>query len=87
MQLFLDSSALAKRYISELGSDVVNSHCKNASQITISIISVVEILSVFNRLKREKRLTPKVYRALKNSFLNDISEARLTQFYSSNEHR
>jgi predicted nucleic acid-binding protein len=37
MKIFLDSSALAKRYIPEKGSDKVITVCKKADELDISI--------------------------------------------------
>lgn len=77
MRIFLDSSALAKRYLRESGTDAINSLCRKSSEILLSVLSVPEMLSAFNRLLRERHISKKQYRQLKNNFLNDVSETTL----------
>ena len=77
MRVFLDSSALAKRYIREPGTEEVNELCRNASEILVSVISVPEIHSALNRTVRLGKLSKTQYRQLKHSFLNDVSEATI----------
>ncbi len=45
MKLFIESSALAKRYIEEVGSDEVREKCREATEIIISVITSSEVLS------------------------------------------
>lgn len=75
MRLFLDTSALAKRYISEGGSDFVLMRCSEAEEILLSVICIPEIVSGLNRLKRERKLTRYRYRQLKEEFAADLAEA------------
>jgi uncharacterized protein len=77
MHLFLDSSALAKRYIEEPGSEVVLHYCQEASDIIVSVLCIPEIISAFNRLKKDKHLTSKQYRSLKTSLIQDIEQAAI----------
>lgn len=80
MRLFLDSSALAKRYISEGGSDLVLMRCSEADEILLSLICIPEIVSGLNRLKREGKLTHHQYRQLKGEFAGDLAEATVLDF-------
>jgi predicted nucleic acid-binding protein len=75
MRLFLDSSALAKRYVQESGTNRILSHLSEASEVGLSSIAVVELLSAFNRLRREGKLGPRDYKALKKELATDIKEA------------
>jgi predicted nucleic acid-binding protein len=75
MRIYLDSSALAKRYIKEPGSERVLQICSEASEIYLSILSIPELISAFNRLKREGKLQPKVYQQLKKEMSKDVNEA------------
>ncbi len=75
MRLVLDSSALAKRYISEPGSDAVLAACRAANEIVLSVICVPEILSALNRLRRAGELSDADYLQLKQDFAADIDEA------------
>ena len=54
---FLDTSAVVKRYVDEVGSAWI--HGITASEmITVSRITLVEVLSAFSRLKRESKTDP-----------------------------
>jgi predicted nucleic acid-binding protein len=75
MRIFFDSSALAKRYVRENGSDVVLQWCDQATELCLSGIALPEIISAFCRLQREKLITPLQYRQLKTMFMADIADA------------
>jgi uncharacterized protein len=77
MKLFLDSSALAKRYILEDGSDRVAAHCRNATEIILSVLCIPELISGLNRLIREGKLERDLYLEIKGDFLADLRQARL----------
>ena len=55
MKLFLDTSALAKRYIAEQGSDGVLRLCREAEQLAVSVICLPEMISTLNRLVQEQQ--------------------------------
>jgi len=75
MRVFFDSSAFAKRYISEAGTDAVLDWCDRATEIGLSGIALPEIISAFCRLHREARITDAQYRQLKSLLLSDIEDA------------
>jgi predicted nucleic acid-binding protein len=77
MRVFLDSSALAKKYIEEKGSERILALWKEAEEIALSILCVPEVLSACNRLLREKKLDREDYQAVKRGFLRDIEETTL----------
>ena len=77
MLAFFDSSAFAKRYVQEVGSDDVLLWCEQASEIGLSGIALPEIISAFCRLLREKRISRKQYHALKVSLLEDVRDVAL----------
>jgi predicted nucleic acid-binding protein len=77
MHLFLDTSALAKRYVEEPGSEEVALLCMKAGELAISVLCVPEMISTLRRLLRERRLTPKEYDGLRESFLLDVADAEL----------
>ncbi len=66
MKLFLDSSALVKRYIEEEGSIKVAERCNKADEIAVCIICIAEVLSACNRLLREKKSNLEQYKWIKN---------------------
>lgn len=74
-RLVLDSSALAKKYLREAGSERVAQLCSVTDEIILSVICLPEVLSGMNRLKRDRLLSPAQYRQLKQSFLRDIEQA------------
>ena len=49
MRIALDSSALAKRYVSESGTPRVLELCAQATEVVVSVLCVPEILSGLNR--------------------------------------
>lgn len=79
MKLFLDTSALAKRYISEQGSDKVLGLCRNAQQLAVSVICLPEMISTLNRLVRDRRLSRAKYQVLKQTLLEDLAGADLCE--------
>ena len=79
MKLFLDTSALAKRYIAEQGSDTVLGLCREAEQLAVSVICLPEMISTLNRLVRERRLSRAKYQVLKQTLLGDLAGADLCE--------
>jgi predicted nucleic acid-binding protein len=77
MNIFFDSSAWAKRYIAEKGSDEIESICLKAENVTLSILCIPEIISAFTRLKREGKVTLNQYKQLQKSLYKDIEDVRL----------
>jgi predicted nucleic acid-binding protein len=77
MRVFFDSSAFAKRYVREEGSELVLSWCDQATELCLSAIALPEIISAFCRLQREKQITPLQYRHLKAMLMADIIDAAI----------
>ncbi len=75
MRVFFDSSAFAKRYVREEGSELVLSWCDQATELCLSGIALPEIISAFCRLQRENRITPLQYRHLKAMLIADVVDA------------
>ena len=74
MRVFFDSSAFAKRYLGETGSDAVIKWCDKATEIVLSGIALPEIVSAFCRLRREGHLSEVQYRQLKGLLMADIAD-------------
>ena len=53
MKLSVDSSSLAKRYVQENGSEEIDNHLQQASELALCIILMPEIISGLNRRLRE----------------------------------
>lgn len=77
MRVFFDSSAFAKRYISEAGTDKVLVWCDRATEIGLSAIALPEIISAFCRLRRDGRIDDTQYRQLKTLLLADIEDVAI----------
>jgi predicted nucleic acid-binding protein len=75
VKTFFDSSAFAKRYVEEAGSQIVDDLCYNATEISVSVICVPEIISAANRRLREKKLSHPDYVSIKQHLSDDIRDA------------
>jgi predicted nucleic acid-binding protein len=58
MILYLDASALVKRYISENGSEQVNSWIGEAEMVVTGLITRVEVAAAIARAQRMKLIRP-----------------------------
>ena len=79
MKVFFDTSAFAKRYIAETGSDKVQNLCEKAERLAVSVICLPEILSTLTRLTREAKLTQAQYNMLKTNVLADLGDAEICE--------
>lgn len=79
MKLFLDTSALAKRYVAEPGSDKVATACQQADSLVVSVICLPELISTLSRLVRDKRLAKPAYRKLKGDAMADLADMDICQ--------
>jgi len=75
MKTYVDSSAFAKRFVDEPGSDKIESVCARASQLGLSVICVPEVISALNRRRRERSVTKCQYAEAKRHLLDDIRDA------------
>jgi predicted nucleic acid-binding protein len=83
MKLVLDSSALAKRYIQEFGSERLDILLQNASELALCIILIPEMVSGLNRRIREGALDLADYRTVRKQLLNDVRDAVILQITAS----
>jgi predicted nucleic acid-binding protein len=77
LRIFFDSSAFAKRYVSEEGTDAVVQWCNRAAEIALSGIALPELISAFCRLRRESKISDGQYQQLKDSLFADIEDAAI----------
>lgn len=87
MRILLDSSALAKRYVFEPGTEQVLRRCREADEIVLSVLCVPELVSAFNRLRREGALSASRYRRLKRDLAADLEQATIVDLTPSVVHR
>lgn len=79
MKIFLDTSAFAKRYVAERGSDKVMALCEEADCLLVSVICLPELISTLSRLVREKKLSKVDYRQLKTDAMADLADIDICQ--------
>ena len=77
MKVFFDSSALAKRYITERGSDGVDAICLKADRLGICMICVPEIISAMNRRVREGSVRTSDYQRVKAQVFQDVRDMEI----------
>ena len=75
MKLFLDSSAFAKRFVEEPGSQEVERLCSQATELGLSVLCVPEIISALNRRVREKNISRQNYILAKQRLSQDVRDA------------
>lgn len=79
MNVAFDSSAIAKRYIAEPGSEQVDAILQSAAQLGLSALCVPEIISALNRRVREGVLPQSGYEQAKAQLVADVSDAVVLQ--------
>lgn len=72
MIYYFDTSALAKRYISETGTEQVQRLMSQAIYVETSIFTELELTAFFERAKRERRIDSPMYRKIGGYFASDI---------------
>jgi predicted nucleic acid-binding protein len=87
MRTFFDSSAFAKRYVEESGSQDVEDACRQATDLAVSILCTPEIISALNRRVREKALNRHQYLAAKSHLSEDLRDAFIINLTPSVVHQ
>jgi predicted nucleic acid-binding protein len=77
VKTFFDSSAFAKRYVEEPGSQAVDSLCQEATEVALSVLCVPEIISALIRRVRDGLLTHREYADAKQYLSQDIRDAMI----------
>jgi uncharacterized protein len=75
VNLFADSSALAKRYIADEESEDVDKLLHSSSSLAVSVLCLPEIISALCRRRRERFLTPAQYATAKSALEVDLADA------------
>ena len=83
MRTFFDSSAFAKRYVEEAGSQAVDALCGGATELALSIVCIPEIISALNRRVREGTLSSGQYVEAKARLSEDVEDAAIINLTSS----
>ncbi len=71
MNLYLDTSALVKKYFYETGSDEVISRWKNAASIATSAVAYAEAMASFYRKKQETDIDESIFNKIIETFHRD----------------
>lgn len=71
--VYLDTSALAKRYLREPGSDEVDIFLGNLASVSISRLAVVELRCLLGRRRRNREITPPLERKVFAAFEEDVA--------------
>jgi uncharacterized protein len=79
VNLFADSSALAKRYIADEHSNELDAALQKASNLAVSVLCLPEIISALCRRRRERLLTKRQYEAAKGALESDLADAAVIQ--------
>lgn len=77
MNIFLDSSALAKRYVEEADSERLSEILSAASSLGVSVIAPTEVVSALARRRREGLLSRAQYTWAKEALFTDVGDARV----------
>jgi len=83
LRIFLDTSAFAKLYVQELGSQKVVDLLADADEIAVSVICLPELISTLSRLVRENNLKLEEFLKIKSKALADLEDALIVQLGSS----
>jgi len=79
MNIFADSSALAKRYISDETSDEFDKVLERATGLAVSALCLPEIVSALCRRRRERAITPAQYALARNALESDLADVAIIQ--------
>jgi len=74
VRVFFDTSAFAKRFIAENGSEQADNMTQKTTEMGLSVIYFPELMSALNRKLREKLITQEIYLDLKRDILKDIKD-------------
>ena len=75
MNLFADSSALAKRYIADETSDKLDELLRTSTSLAVSVLCIPEIISALCRRRRERSLTNRQYESARAALEEDLADA------------
>jgi len=79
VNVFADSSALAKRYIADEQSSKMDETLQHATNLAVSVLCLTEIISALCRRRRERFLKPSEYASAKNALEADLADATIIQ--------
>ncbi|MEW6120786.1 MAG: type II toxin-antitoxin system VapC family toxin [Pseudomonadota bacterium] len=78
MRVYLDTSALVKRYLPERNSEAFDAYFAELGPVHISRLTMLELRSTFARKRRQARLNPEQEMAAMNEVRTDIQNGLLS---------
>jgi uncharacterized protein len=81
IQLYVDSSALAKLYVPEIHSDEVDAYLRGKVGLLISELAVTEVLSAIGRRKREGDLSSAMANRIRDALLADAESGAFARLH------
>jgi uncharacterized protein len=82
MTLYLDTSALIKNYIDEIGSEYVYELLEKADSVVVSAITHIECFSTLKRILHENNISIEDYNNLKQEISHDFRFFSIVDFYT-----
>jgi predicted nucleic acid-binding protein len=79
MRSFFDSSALAKRYLDEPGSDDIEEVLEASSSLGLCVICLPEVISALHRSRQNGAFGREAYVALRVALVQDFADAEVVQ--------
>ncbi len=79
--IYTDSSALVKRYVSEMGSARLAALLSSSDVVATSKLAFPELLSAFNRKRRFRELSERSYQAAVRRFEEDWKDLLIIDFH------
>jgi len=79
VNLFADSSALAKRYLADEQSERLDEVLQGATNLAVSVLCLPEIISALCRRRREGFVTKAQYEAVKSALESDFADTTVVQ--------
>jgi len=86
MLVYLDTSALAKWYLNEVGSDAFINWIKQQSDVHISSLTATEMRCLLARRKRMGEISPELEQRIFATFNEDVERGYLSQHPLSDQH-
>ncbi len=75
--IYVDTSALVKRYLSEAGSDIFDAFFLDQAPLAISRLTVVEMRSALARRRRDQQITGVLEAQVLEAFRLDVQDGAL----------
>ena len=75
--IYVDTSALVKRYVSEAGSDAFDAFFLAQAPLTISRLTIVEMRCALARRRRNQQVSPKLESQVLEAFRLDVQDGAL----------